>query len=109
MPVAVSSRQHLTDNFADLPTVGDGLLNGHVLFVYTENEHLISRAIMAIAHLSPHGVSMYDIKKLCKTLDKYRQQSWRLLHSHLTTEMLLPQHPARLSHHHRSNLNIQPG
>ena len=72
MPVAVSSRQHLTDNFADLPTVGDGLLNGHVLFVYTENEHLISRAIMAIAHLSPHGVSMYDMKKLCKTLDKYR-------------------------------------
>ena len=72
MPVAVSSRQHLTDNFADQPTVGDGLLNGHVLFVYTENEHLISRAIMAIAHLSPHGVSMYDMKKLCKTLDKYR-------------------------------------
>ena len=63
-------RHHLTDNFADLPTVGDVLLNGHVLFIYTENERVISRTITA--HLSPHGVSMYDMKKLGKTLDKYR-------------------------------------
>ena len=32
---------------------------------------MISRTITAIAHLSPHGVSMYDIKKLGKTIDKY--------------------------------------
>lgn len=37
------ARQHLTDNFATLSCVGEDILNGHVLFVYTEHDRVISR------------------------------------------------------------------
>ena len=40
--------QHLTDNFATLPCAGEDILNGHVLFVYTEHDRVISRTLTAL-------------------------------------------------------------
>ena len=42
------ARQDLTDNFATLPYVGEDVLNGHVLFVYTEHDRVISRTLTAL-------------------------------------------------------------
>ena len=40
--------QHLTDNFAALPCAGEDILNGHVLFVYTEHDRVISCTLTAL-------------------------------------------------------------
>ena len=60
-----------SDNFATLPCVGEDVLNGHVLFVYTEHDLVISRTLTDLKDVVPGDLSSYKyrIQKLCKTLD----------------------------------------
>ena len=68
------ARQHLADNFANLPSTRKTLQNGHVLYKYTENDRTISRTMASIGHLSSHDytISTYKLQRLCKTFDKFR-------------------------------------
>ena len=68
------ARQHLADNFAELPCTRKTLLNGHVLYKYTESGRAISRTMASIGHLSSHDytISTYKLQRLCKTFDKFR-------------------------------------
>ena len=68
-------RQHLSDNFSVLPSVGEELLNGHVLYIYIEKERVISSTIKAFGHLSSQDIALYQVVKVCKALDKFRHMS----------------------------------
>ena len=75
-PVKVGlCRQYLSDNFSVLPSVGEELLNGHVLYIYIEKERVISSTIKAFGHLSSQDIALYQVVKVCKALDKFRHMS----------------------------------
>jgi len=68
------ARQHLVDNFATLPSAGEDLLNGHVWFLDTEHDRVISHTLTALKDVVPEDPSSYryQVQKLCKTLEKFR-------------------------------------
>ena len=68
------ARQHLIDNFATLPSAGEDILNGHVWFLYTEHDRVISHILTALKDVVPEDPSSYryQVQKLCKTLEKFR-------------------------------------
>ncbi|KAK2170435.1 hypothetical protein LSH36_3g30044 [Paralvinella palmiformis] len=68
------ARQYLIKNFATLPSDGAEVLNGHVLFLYTTHDRVLSCTLTALKDVVPGDVSLYSyqIKKLCKLLKKFR-------------------------------------
>ena len=68
-----TGRQYLMDNFSDAS--GDNLLNGHVLYIYYENEGSLSKTERVITSLKPLLTSIkYTVRKLVtNTLRKFNQ------------------------------------
>ncbi|KAK2139510.1 hypothetical protein LSH36_1743g00001, partial [Paralvinella palmiformis] len=62
------------ENFAILPSDVAEVLNGHVLFLYTAYDRVISCTFTAVNDVVPGDVSIYkyQVKKLCKSLEKFR-------------------------------------
>ena len=70
---AAIARQHLIDNFATLPSAGEDILNGHVWFLYTGHDRVISHILTALKYVISEDPFVKDTQeKLCKTLKKFR-------------------------------------
>ena len=68
-----TGRQYLIDNFSDAS--GDNLLNGHVMFIYYENESSLAKTERVVTSLKPLLTSLrYTVRKLVtNTLRKFNQ------------------------------------
>ena len=68
-----TGRQYLMDNLSDAS--GDNLLNGHVMFIYYENENSLAKTERVVTSLKPLLTSLrYTVRKLVtNTLRKFNQ------------------------------------
>ena len=69
------ARQHITKNFSALPS--DGICwNGHVLFMYIENEHSAAKTIRAVDDRFGFRPAYSQIETLvAKSIEKFKRLS----------------------------------